>query len=408
MRLRARALTLVAGLGAAALALSGCAAGGSTPEAEGDGLRIVTTTTQLDDFARQIAEGTGAQVTSLIQPGASVHGWEPSPADLEALRTADVVIENGLGLEPWLEAALDSAQFGGTRIDASAGFDPESIHDDHGHAADDAAGAEANEHAHDHEHTEHAEHAHDDHATEPAASDHAHDDHATEPAASDHAHDDHATEPAASDHAHDDHGHDGHGHDHDHGDVDPHVWTSPDAAKLMVENVAHGLAEADAANAASYEANAESYSAQLQSLHEWIRENIRQVPEEERLIVTNHEAMTYFNAEYHVTQVGSIIPSWDDNAEPSAAQLEALVAAIKEHGVKAIFTEQQLSPDTAEAIAQRSGAEVFSGERGLYTDSLGPAGSTGDTYVKSQLHNVTMLMEAWEHPLIDPPAELQQ
>ena len=357
MRLRARALTIAAGLGAAALALSGCAANGGTPAAEGDGLSIVTTTTQLDDFTRQVAEGTGAEVISLMQPGASVHGWEPSPADLEALRTADVVIENGLGLEPWLDAALESAQFSGTRVDATAGFDPESIHDDHGHVHDD----------HDH-----ADEAHD-----------------------------HADEPAG-DHAHDDH------HGHDHGDVDPHVWLSPDSAKLMVENVAAGLAEADADNAATYEQNAEAYTGKLQQVHEWTRENIMQVPAEERLIVTNHEAMTYFNEEYHVTQVGSIIPSWDDNAEPSAAQLESLVQAIEDNDVKAIFTEQQLAPDTAEAIAEQTGAKVYSGDQGLYTDALGPAGSTGETYLGAHIHNVTQLMDAWGYPLIEAPAELVQ
>lgn len=382
MRPPARILTAIAAFGAAALALAGCAAGG-TPSAGGDGLRIVTTTTQLDDFAGQVTEGTGAQVTSLMQPGTSVHGWEPSPADLEALRTADVVIYNGLGLEPWLDSALDSAGFQGARIDASEGFDPESIHDDHGHAG--------------HDHGEHeGEEGHDDHGAEHAEEGHA-DEHAEHGTETEHGH--------ADEHAeHDDHGHDHHGHDH--GDVDPHVWTSPDSAKLMVENVAEGLAAADAANADTYTANAEAYTGKLQRLHEWTRENIKQVPAEERLIVTNHEAMTYFNEEYHVTQVGSIIPSWDDNAEPSAAQLEALIEAIKEKGVKAIFTEQQLSPDTAEAIAAQTGAQVFSGDQGLYTDALGPEGSVGATYIGAHIHNVTQLMAAWGYPLIEVPAEL--
>ncbi len=133
-----------------------------------------------------------------------------------------------------------------------------------------------------------------------------------------------------------------------------------------------------------------------------------QVPAEERLIVTNHEAMTYFNEEYHVTQVGSIIPSWDDNAEPSAAQLESLVQAIEDNDVKAIFTEQQLAPDTAEAIAEQTGAKVYSGDQGLYTDALGPAGSTGETYLGAHIHNVTQLMDAWGYPLIEAPAELVQ
>lgn len=376
MRKFSNLLGIAGAIGAVSLALAGCASGDS-PAANNttnsDGISVVTTTTQLDDFARQVTDGTGAQVTTLLQPGQSVHSFEPTAADLEALRNADVVIYNGVDLEPWLDDTLNSADFKGTRIDASAGIDVHDDDDDH----DDHDGHDhGDDHGHDHDHDDDAhEHDHDDHD------------------------DDHGRD--------DDHGHHGHDHDHDHGGVNPHIWTSPSNAEDMVENVAKGLADADPDNAATYKKNAEAYNDKLDALDEWIEKNIDQIPEDKRLLVTNHDALHYFNDEYDVTFVGSIIPSWDDNAEPSAAELDELIAKIKEHKVPAIFTEQQLSPDTAKAIAEETGAKVYSGEDGLYTDALGPQGSAGETYIGSQIHNVTQLVDSWGGKVSEVPNSLK-
>lgn len=355
MRKFSNLLGMAGAIGAVSLALAGCASGESPAANNSDGISVVTTTTQLDDFAREVSDGTGAQVTTLLKPGQSVHGFEPTAADLEALRNADVVIYNGVDLEPWLDDTLDAAEFKGARIDASVGID---VHED-----DDA---------HDHDHDDDAH---------------------------DHDHDD-------DDHGHD-HGHDHGGHDHDHGGVNPHIWTSPSNAEDMVDNVAKGLADADPDNAATYRKNAEAYNEKLDDLDEWIEKNIDQIPEDKRLLVTNHDALHYFNDEYDVTFVGSIIPSWDDNAEPSAAELDELIAKIKEHKVPAIFAEQQLSPDTAKAIANETGAKVYSGEDGLYTDALGPEGSDGETYIGSQIHNVTQLVDSWGGKVSEVPSSLK-
>lgn len=367
MRKFSNLLGMAGAIGAVSLALAGCASGESPAANNSDGISVVTTTTQLDDFAREVSDGTGAQVTTLLKPGQSVHGFEPTAADLEALRNADVVIYNGVELEPWLDDTLDAAEFKGARIDASVGIDVHEDDDAHNHDHDDDAHDQDND-----------AHGHDD------AHDHDHDDDA-------HEHDD------------DDHG----GHDHDHGGVNPHIWTSPSNAEDMVENVAKGLADADPDNAATYKKNAEAYNEKLDDLDEWIEKNIDQIPEDKRLLVTNHDALHYFNDEYDVTFVGSIIPSWDDNAEPSAAELDELIAKIKEHKVPAIFAEQQLSPDTAKAIANETGAKVYSGEDGLYTDALGPEGSDGETYIGSQIHNVTQLVDSWGGKVSEVPSSLK-
>ncbi|MDO8896580.1 MAG: zinc ABC transporter substrate-binding protein, partial [Bacteroidales bacterium] len=97
-----------------------------------------------------------------------------------------------------------------------------------------------------------------------------------------------------------------------------------------------------------------------------------------------------------------------DNAEVSAADIDSLVSAIRSSGATAVFSETTLSPAAAETIAAEAGVDVFSGSDGLYGDSLGPVGSTGETYIGSMIHNVTVLVQAWGGSVTPVPAELSQ
>ena len=116
---RRRIALLAAGLTALALAAAGCS-GSDGPAGGGDRLWVVASTTQVADFARNVG-GDRVQVTSLLKPGVDAHDYEPSPADLDAIARADLVIENGVGLEEWLGDTIESSGFDGPVVDASQG-----------------------------------------------------------------------------------------------------------------------------------------------------------------------------------------------------------------------------------------------------------------------------------------------
>ena len=178
-------------------------------------------------------------------------------------------------------------------------------------------------------------------------------------------------------------------------------------AESIVNSIEEGLVKASADNRAAFEANAAEFSAKLAELDTWIRANVDTVPAAERLLVSNHDALGYYTAAYGITYVGAVIPSFDDNAEPSAAEIDKLVAAITETGVRAVFSEASLNPKAAQAIADEAGVRVYSGPDALYVDSLGPAGSDGDTYIGAQVHNVTRVFESWGIAPSDVPAGLE-
>jgi manganese/iron transport system substrate-binding protein len=91
--------------------------GGDT---DGGALRVVATTTQVADLAANVG-GDRVRVTSLLKPGIDAHDYEPSPADIDALAHADVVLENGVGLEEWLGDIIESSGFDGPVVDTSQG-----------------------------------------------------------------------------------------------------------------------------------------------------------------------------------------------------------------------------------------------------------------------------------------------
>lgn len=161
------------------------------------------------------------------------------------------------------------------------------------------------------------------------------------------------------------------------GEVDPHYWMSAPNAILMVENARDALVAVAPAAADEITRRADGLVARLEAADREIRALIDEIPEGERNLVTDHDALGYFIAEYGLVFVGSIFPSLDVSADPSARDIELLVDQIREHDVRAIFTESAVNPQLAEAVAAETGATI-SGEP-LYTDSLGPPGSGADT-----------------------------
>lgn len=119
--------TLAAAATAAALILlGGCgsdsgddAAAGSSAST-GTQLAVVATTPEVADFVRAIG-GTDVAVTQIIKPNVDPHEYEPTPADIQAIGKATVVVKNGVGLEAWLDQTIESAGFRGTVVDSSQG-----------------------------------------------------------------------------------------------------------------------------------------------------------------------------------------------------------------------------------------------------------------------------------------------
>lgn len=174
---------------------------------------------------------------------------------------------------------------------------------------------------------------------------------------------------------------------------DPHVWHDPSGAKRMVDNVAAGLTAADPEGRATYEANADAYKGELDAMAAEINAMFEPVPQEERNLVTTHDAFGYFARAYDVDIVGSVLPTVTTESEPSARQVRQLVEEIRSEDVQVIFTEEAVDPQLERQVAQEAGAQVSTS---LYADVLGDEGSGAETFIDAELANARAMLEAWQ------------
>jgi ABC-type Zn uptake system ZnuABC Zn-binding protein ZnuA len=179
-------------------------------------------------------------------------------------------------------------------------------------------------------------------------------------------------------------------HEHERGGADPHTWTDPNNVIVWTHNIDNTLSALDPANAATYKANAEAYVAALEGLDAWVREQVAQIPEPDRQIVTDHLFFAYFADRYGFTQVGALVPAYSTLAEPSAKELADLEDAIRDLGVKAVFVGRTTNPNLARRVSEDMGMQLIF----VYTGSLTEKGGDADNYIDYVRYNVEAFVSA--------------
>jgi len=169
---------------------------------------------------------------------------------------------------------------------------------------------------------------------------------------------------------------------------DPHLWLDPNFVITYVENIRKGVTHFDPDGAKVYQANADAYIAELKELGTWIVGQVKQIPANKRLLVTNHEALGYFSGRYGFTLIGAVVPSVSSDASPSARQMADLIEQIKASGAPAIFLDASDNESLAEQIANETGARVVTD---LHLESL-TEGPPAGTYIDMMKYNVMLIV----------------
>ena len=318
---------------ATAVGIAGC--GSDTKQAApAEKMKVVTTVFPVYDVAKQVG-GDKVDVSLLVPPGAEPHDWDPTAKDLKEIGTAKVFLYSGAGLEPTEKILAKDVLQQAQAVELSKSLTllpaPDEDEDEH-------------DHDHDKEHK-----------------------------------DDKAQKE------------DKHEHEHEHGEFDPHVWLDPMNVAKEVDAVVEAFSKADPTNAKYYEANGKAYKEKLQALHAKYEEFGK--TQHDKNLVVSHMAFGYLAKAYGFEQLGIMGVSPD--AEPTPERMADIVAFIKEHNVKAIFSEELVSPKLANAIAAETGVKVY---------VLNPAeGLTEEqtqkhvTYLDIMEENLKTLKEALAH-----------
>ncbi len=316
---------------AAPLTLASC----GNDDTSSAGTTVVASSYPFAYVAEQVG-GDEVDVDNLTSPGVEPHDIELAPKQVAAVQDADLAIYE-TGFQPAVDDAVEEADLSeDAALDVADVVTLRETSEEHAHEGD--------EHAH-----EEDEHAHEE--------------------------DGHAHEEDEDS-----------GHDHDHGGIDPHVWLDPTNMIAIAEAVQDRLSQADPDHAEAFEANAKKLIGKLRSIDKQFRSGLATC--ERNTIVTSHEAFGYLAARYDLHQVG--IAGIDPGTEPSPEQLADITDLVRDNGITTIFTEELVSPEVAETVADETGASIAT----LYPVEGLSDDTADETYVSLMRANLAALKEA--------------
>ena len=325
---------------AIAMSLILIACGGSTSEdavetettviENEESLNVVVTTPMLGEFVKQVA-GDSVVLDILMPAEADPHTYDPSPQDAAKIADADMVLFVGIKYETssLLKLIENTASTNATLLEIGEEVDPIEFKD--------------GEHDHGHD-----EEGHDDHD--------------------------------------DEEGHEGH-EGHDHGSEDPHFWFDPVRVAMAVEVIKDSLVSLDPTNSSTYEANADNFISELTDLDAQVKELVESVSEDNRKIVTTHEALGYLEARYEIEVFATIIPTLSTADEISPSQIADVIDVIKDNDIKVLFVETEAPSVYADTVAAEAGIIAI---KGLYVETL----KDGQSYSDFLISNVTLIVES--------------
>ena len=175
---------------------------------------------------------------------------------------------------------------------------------------------------------------------------------------------------------------------------DPHVWHDVSLWRYALQRATDALCERFPRHATLFQARSRLYDEELQSLHEWCQAQLAQIPPEQRVLITSHDAFGYFGRAYGL-EVRSL-QGISTLSEYGLRDLRSLVEFIVQRRVKAIFAESSISPRALQAVmvGSRQRGHIVQLGGTLYSDALGPPGSGADTYPGMIRHNVRTITRA--------------
>lgn len=175
--------------------------------------------------------------------------------------------------------------------------------------------------------------------------------------------------------------------------VDPHVWFDIDLWKIAVAEVRDGLIKEDPTHEEEYRENTEAYFDRLDELKEYAEGEIGSIPEEQRVLVTAHDAFHYFGDAYDMEVMG--LQGLSTDAEFGLGDVQGLVEILAEREIKAVFVESSISEKSITAVMEgvrKKGKDIELGGE-LYSDAMGKEGTETGTYIGMYKHNVDTIVK---------------
>jgi zinc transport system substrate-binding protein len=263
--------------------------------AESGRLTIVASIFPEYDFARAVSGGL-ADIELLIDPGSSIHSYDPSPSDIQVIQNADVFLYVGGESDVWADRILDSLDTEDMRIvclmdrvnaveeELKEGMMPEEEEAEAGGSEADAAEEEGPE-------------------------------------------------------------------------LDEHVWTSPGNAIILIDAIADAICAADPVNETAYRANAAAYKAEIEEVDRQIAEVVA-TAKRQTIVVADKFPLRYFTDHYGLDYAAAF-PGCSDQADCGAETIAYLIDTVAEDNLPYVYHVELSNQNVAKAIAEQTGAGIL-------------------------------------------------
>lgn len=176
------------------------------------------------------------------------------------------------------------------------------------------------------------------------------------------------------------HHHEEDAHEHHHHEQDAHIWLSPQNAKIMAQNIAHGLAQVYPQYIPRFTYNLSLLEQRLTELENYGQSRLKDLSCRE--LITFHDGFGYFADAFDLHILEAI--EEESGSEASARELKDMIGLVREHQLPAIFTEVSGSVSAADIIAAETGAKVFALNMAM----------SGNDYFEAMYHNIDTVREA--------------
>ncbi len=175
---------------------------------------------------------------------------------------------------------------------------------------------------------------------------------------------------------------------------DPHIWFDVALWTKAVRYAGEELIAKDSLRADYYRPRLEAYLQEMEALDNWVKAEIKAIPEDKRLMVTAHDAFGYFGRAYQLEVRG--VQGLSTVSEPSVKEVNELSDLLVSRKVKAVFVESSVRPKLVEAVAKNCESKGWKVEIGgeLFSDALGEKGTPEGEYIGMVKHNVNTIVSA--------------
>ena len=175
---------------------------------------------------------------------------------------------------------------------------------------------------------------------------------------------------------------------------DPHVWMDVQGWMKAVTVVTGAMVAFDPTHADEYQTRASAYRARLQRLDDYAKTVIASIPDDQRVLVTAHDAFSYMGRAYGIEVMG--IQGLSTESEAGLKDINRLVSLLVDRRIPAVFVETSVSDKNVKALIEGAAARGHQVSIGgtLFSDAMGPPGTYEGTYEGMIDHNVTVITRA--------------